>query len=321
MFFCFQSFYSLNVNKIHVYLLYRSTFIPKSKGICELMDKKRDTMEQIVEQVKEIPPFPQTIMRILELTRDETIGAKDLEREIIKDQGLTTDVLRLANSAFYRGRREIQTVSEAAVVLGFDAIHAMVLSTIAGTVMNRELRGYALEKEALWKQSQISAIMARTIAKKVSYKKPDQAYTAGLLRDIGKVVLDQYVSDAYEEIYRLVEVENRPFIVAEEIVLGYHHGQIGAMIARKWNLPEELVEVIACHHNPGIAFLNPKLVAMTHIADSLVMMMGIHIGIDGLAYEFFTESAKLLELDEQAMSEIMSEVADIIEEEGVLLEV
>lgn len=283
--------------------------------------KKALTMEEIVNQVQEIPPFPQTIMKIIELTNDPKSGAKDLEQEIMKDQGLTTKILKLANSAFYRGRREISTVVDASVMLGFSAIQSMVLATVVGKYMNKELPGYALEKDALWKQSQISAIMTRVIAKKVKYPKPDQAYTAGLLRDIGKVILDQYVSDYSDAICALVELEGKSFIVAEEMVLGYHHGQIGAKIAEKWNLPEELVEVIACHHNPSVAFVNPELVAITHISDSLVMMMGIHIGIDGLAYEFFSDAVRLLKLDETMLSEIMSEVADIIEKEDILLEI
>jgi len=282
---------------------------------------KAMTMADIVNKVQEIPPFPQTVMRILELTNDPKSGAKDLEAEIMKDQGLTTQILKLANSAFYRGRREISTVVDASVLLGFSAIQSMVLATVAGSVMNKELPGYALEKEALWKQSQISAIMTRTIAKKIKYAKPDQAYTAGLLRDIGKVILDKYVEDAYDDINEIVENEGKSFIVAEEMVLGYHHGQIGAKIAEKWNLPEELVEVIACHHNPAVAFVNPELVAITHISDSLVMMMGIHIGIDGLAYEFFSDSVELLGLDDLKLSEIMSEVADIIQTDDILLEI
>ncbi len=285
------------------------------------MDNKELTMEEIVNKVKEIPPFPQTILRILEIIADDRTGAKDLETEIMKDQGLTTKILKLANSAFYRGRREISTVVDASVLLGFSAIQSMVLATVAGSVMNKELPGYALEKEALWKQSQISAIMTRTIAKKIKYVNPDQAYTAGLLRDIGKVILDTYVEGAYDDINFLVENEGKSFIVAEEMVLGYHHGQIGAKIAENWNLPEELVEVIACHHNPAVAFVNPELVAITHISDSLVMMMGIHIGIDGLAYEFFSDSVRMLGLDDIMLTEIMSEVADIIEKDDVLLEI
>jgi len=286
-----------------------------------LIEKKKElTMEEIVSRVQEIPPFPRTIMRIIEITNDPNTGAKDLEAEIMKDQGLTTKVLKLANSAFYRGRRTIETVVDASVLLGFSAIQSMVLATVVGSVMNKELTGYVLERDALWKQSQISAIMTRVIAKKINYPKPDQAYTAGLLRDIGKVVLDEFVSERYHEIEKIVGEQQRSFIVAEELVLGYHHGQVGAKIAEKWNLPEELVEVIACHHNPAIAFINPELVAMTHISDSLVMMMGIHIGIDGLAYEFFTESVQLLGLNETMLTEIMSEVSDIIDQEDILLE-
>ena len=282
-------------------------------------DNKALTMEEIISRVQEIPPFPQTIIRIMEITKNPDAGAKELEEEIIKDQGLTAKILQLANSAFYHGRRNIDTVKDAAVLLGFEAVRTMVLTTVIGKFMEKELPGYALEKEALWKQSQISAIMTRAVARKVGYKKIDQAYTAGLLRDIGKVILDQYVANAYEEINALVE-KGYTFIEAEEQVLGFNHGQVGAKIAEKWNLPQELAEVIATHHHPQDAVINPQLVYITHVADSLIMMMGIHIGIDGLAYEFFSQGAQVLELNEKKLSEIMSEVVDIIENEPVFLE-
>lgn len=281
---------------------------------------RKVTLDELISHVDEIPVFPQTVSRIIQITEDPDSDAKDLEKEIMKDQGLTTKILRLANSSYYGLSRNIKSVSEATVLLGFQAIKSMVLATTVGKVLAKELPGYALDREELWRQSQICAITARVIAKKARFSKPDQAYTAGLLRDIGKVILDHYMKDQYDRIIEHVQDEHRSFMHVEEEILGFNHGQVGAKIAEKWNLPKDLVEAIAFHHEPEKATINPKMTAMTHIADGLVMMMGIHLGIDGMSYEFSEDMMKLLKLDEQALTEIMSEVVDIIGDQGIFLE-
>ena len=103
-------------------------------------------------------------------------------------------------------------------------------------------------------------------------------------------------------------------------MLGFDHGQVGARIAEKWHLPEELVEAIQLHHTPEAATINPKMTAMVHVADVIVMMMGLHLGIDGLSYGFSQEAMDRLKLDDVAIEEIMSEVADIISDEGIYME-
>ncbi|MDF1617736.1 HDOD domain-containing protein [Petrocella sp. FN5] len=278
---------------------------------------KKLSLEELISRVDEIPVFSQTVNRIIQITEDPESSAKDLESEIMKDQGLTTKILRLANSSYYGVSRNIKSVSEATVLLGFQAIKSMVFASTVGKVMEKELPGYALEREALWRQSQMCAITARAIAKKVKFPKPDQAYTAGLLRDIGKVILDTYMNDQFEQIIKEVELHNKPFLEVETEVLGYNHSEVGARIAEKWNLPQDLIESIACHHNPEKAIVNPKMTAMIHIADGLMMMMGYNIGIDGLNYNFSDDAMTLLGIDESVLTEIMSEVADFIGDEGM----
>lgn len=247
------------------------------------------TLEELIGKVEEVPAFPQTVIRIMELLKEPRSAAVDIEREIMKDQGLTTKVLKMANSAFYSGRRQIKTVVDATVLLGFDTVQAIVLASTVGKVMGKELKGYSYERNALWRQSQVSAIMARSIAKKAKFPNPDIAYTAGLLKDVGKVILDEYVSDSYKDILDMIAGETISYVSAEEQILGFNHGQVGAKIVDKWNLATELVEAIEHHHNPFKTFMNLELVSIVHISDGLVMMMGLHEGIDTLAHEFFLE--------------------------------
>ena len=277
------------------------------------------TLEELIEKVDEIPAFPKTVMAIMELLKEPRSAAIDIEREVMKDQGLTTKVLKMANSAFYSGRRQIKTVVDATVLLGFDTVQALVLASTVGKVMERELKGYSYERNALWRQSQVSAIMARTIAKKSKFGNPDIAYTAGLLKDVGKVILDEYVHDSYKEILQKISNETISYVSAEEQILGFNHGQVGAKIVDKWNLAPELVEAIEHHHNPFQAFMNIELVSIVHVSDGLVMMMGMHDGIDTLAHEFFSDAVKILNLKEEDLNSIMMDVEQLVQDENIFM--
>lgn len=274
-------------------------------------------MAEIIKRVKDIPAFPHIVTKIIQLAESPDSTIQDLENTIIQDQSLTATVLRFANSTHYGYSRTISTISQATVVLGFNAIKSIAMAASVSQLMSRELTGYALEKEALWRQSQTCAITARYVAKKVKYSKPDEAYVAGLLRDIGKVILDTYLKETMDEIHLIVDEQGISFFEAEERVLGFHHGQVGESIAEKWQLPKDLTESIALHHKPEKAVINPKLAAITHIADALVMMMGIQIGVDGLAYGFSDQALQILGLDEEDLQEIMAEIVDLLEDEDV----
>ncbi|VDN48193.1 Hydrolase [Petrocella atlantisensis] len=277
------------------------------------------TLEALIEKVDDIPAFPQTVINIMALLKEPRSAAVDIEREVMKDQGLTTKLLKMANSAFYSGRRQIKTVADATVLLGFDTVQTLVLASTVGKVMEKELKGYSYERNALWRQSQISAIMARTIAKKAKYANPDIAYTAGLLKDVGKVILDEYVHESYQEILTKISNEVMPYVAAEEEILGFNHGQVGARIVEKWNLASELVDAIEFHHKPFQSIDNIELVSIVHISDGLVMMMGIHEGIDTLGHEFFTDAVKILNLDEADLNQIMKDVEKIVSEEQIFI--
>lgn len=277
------------------------------------------TLDQLVDKVDDIPAFPQTVINIMQLLKEPRSAAIDIEREIMKDQGLTTKVLKMANSAFYSGRRQIKTVVDATVLLGFDTVQSLVLASTVGKVMERELKGYSYERNALWRQSQISAIMAKTIAKKTRAANQDIAYTAGLLKDVGKVILDEYVSESYKEILDKIANDTVSYVDAEQEVLGFNHGQVGAKIIEKWQLPQELSEAIEYHHRPFEALMNIELVSIVHVSDGLVMMMGLHDGIDTLGHEFFSDAVKILDLNEEKLNKIMVEVEQIVADENIFM--
>lgn len=270
------------------------------------------SLDQIINRVEDVPALPIVTTRILELTEDPESTVADIEREILKDQGLTTRVLRLANSVYYGFPRRIHTISEATVLLGFQVIKSITLAATVSKVMLRELPGYGLEKQGLWFQSQACGMISRSIAKELRYKSPDHAYVAGLLHDIGKVILSTYVGEKYQEIVGIVEKEEKSFLQAEREVLGFDHGQVGARVGEKWNLPEDLVEAIEYHHYPDKAKINIFLTDIVHMADAIVMMMGISMGNDGMAYSFSDGTIKRLGIKEEQLHQWMVDAADML---------
>lgn len=277
------------------------------------------TLEYIVNKVDDMKVLPDIINKIVFLTENPDSTVEDMEREILKVQILTTKMLRLANSAYYGYARKISTISQATVLLGFQAIKSIALASTVSQYLTSELKGYSLEKNQLWTQSQTCAIISRHLAKYVKYPNPEEAYIAGLLRDIGKTILNQHMENEYIEVLSKVEVDGLSFLDAERKVLGFNHAQVGEKVATKWGLPPDLVDAIGHHHTPEGSDANIKLVSIVHIADAITMMMGVGLGLDGLAYDLSPLAIETLGLDEEAFDNIISQVADLVLDEDSFL--
>ncbi|MDD3853610.1 MAG: HDOD domain-containing protein [Syntrophomonadaceae bacterium] len=273
------------------------------------------SLEQLVAAVNDLPALPHVVVKVMQLSEDPDSTAQDINNVLTQDQSMTARVLRLANSAFYGFPRRISTVTDAVVLLGFRTIRSIVLAASVSEILNQEVGGYALEPGELWRHSQSSAIAARMIAKRVKYPALDVAYTAALLHDIGKVILNNNMKEAYREVVEKIENTGIPFNEVETDVMGFNHAQVGAQVAEKWNLPPELVEAIMYHHEPEKATINKKLTAIVHVADAVSVTMGIGVGIDGMLYPVSSEAMQLLGIDEIAIESIISEMADVVSDQ------
>lgn len=273
------------------------------------------SLEYIVSKVDDMKVLPEIINKIISLTEDPDSTVEDMEKAILGDQILTTKILRLANSAYYGYARKISTISQATVLLGFQAIKSIALASTVSQFLTSELKGYSLEKNELWTQSQTCAIVSRYIAKHIKYPSPEEAYVAGLLRDIGKTILNQHMEKEYSEVLNLIEEGNMSFLEAEKAILGFDHAEIGEKVAEKWNLPKALVDSIGHHHTPEDSNINQLLVSIVHVADAITMMMGVGLGLDGLAYSLSPVAIDALGLTEIDFDNIISNVSDLVADE------
>ncbi len=268
-------------------------------------------IESVVQSVDELPSLPQVALEVMRLTRDPTTSARELNDVICQDQAITANMLRLANSAYYGFPRLIGTVGEAVVLLGFQTVRSIVLTAALGDTLNREVKSYSLAKGELWKHSLGVAIAARMIAQRAGYKYLDLAYTAGLLHDVGKIVLADYLEKYYSEVMERVSSAEVSFSDAELEILGIDHAQTGGEVAKKWSFPAEIVEAINLHHKPDFAEQDPKLTAITHIADIMCTLIGVGIGVDGLLYQTSANAVEILGLDQIVLEEIIADLIDV----------
>lgn len=276
-------------------------------------------IDEVTKKVKEIPALPAITRRVLQLTDDANSTVRDLNEVISQDQGLTAKVLRLANSAYYGFPRRIYSISEAIILLGFSTIRSLVLAASVYNMLGRPLEGYALPAGELWRHSLACAMGSRLIAQRIRYRYLEQAYTTGLLHDIGKVILNYYLKEQYQLVIQRVQEEMLPFNEVEEQLLGLNHAMVGARVAEKWNLPPELVESIEHHHQPARASMNLQLACITHLSDAMCMSMGIGLGLDGMHYAFDDKAMEILKLREEDLEQMMSLLADSLVDSDTLL--
>jgi putative nucleotidyltransferase with HDIG domain len=197
------------------------------------------------------------------------------------------------------------------VYLGHSAIKSLLLAASIATYLERPVPGYALERGELWKHSVGVAAGARLITLRLGGQVAEEAYSAGLLADIGKLALDSALRDAD---LRGFETAGASFADLERDFFGIDHATLGAEMARRWHLPEPLIEAIACHHRPAQAQAGNLLAAAVHVADGAMMMLGIGLGVDGLQYPLDPVACERLGWTVDKLPELIDKVVPLIEE-------
>ncbi|MCX6079895.1 MAG: HDOD domain-containing protein [Chloroflexi bacterium] len=265
------------------------------------------SVDELILEATRLPPIPQAAQKALAFIRDPASNAADLAAVLSKDQVLSAHVLRWANSALYGMENRIATVQQAIVVLGLTTVQELILAHSMADRLNKAMPGYELNRGDLWHHAVGTAIGAKLISKERSLKIDEEAYFAGLLCDMGKLVFEKLLRDTDTS---QPEWSHHPFQEMELATFGIDHAMLGAEMARRWQLPEHIVTAIAHHHNPEAAPNNQILVSAVHVADSAMMMLGVGIGIDGLQYTLDLEALKRLRMNEQDLILLVEQVSD-----------
>lgn len=270
------------------------------------VDKKK--IRKRVEALKSVPTMPGTFEKISRLIDSSKTAATDIADVISSDQALSAKVLRLVNSAFYGFPGRISNVTHALIILGFDVVKGLVLSTsVFDMMLAKGLFG-------LWEHSLGCAITAGAIARKIEHPDPEEASVAALLHDLGKVIIRIEVPEKASLIEEAIEKKEISVYEAEEDILEFNHAMVGKWLSQKWNLPPALADPIAYHHAPGLARSAPTQTAIVHLADILVRARGFGSGGDSLVPQIDAKAWGALHISDPLLEEIINEMDDKLED-------
>ena len=233
---------------------------------------------EIEEAMERLQPIPQVALKIMRLINEQRTDTSAIAREIAQDQVLTAKTLKLCNSAMFAGRVQVDSLDDALLLLGQDLLLKMVVSAAVRNFYNQSDSGYSLCKGGLYHHAIGTAIIAEKVAEFTGAAPPATAYTAGLLHDIGMVVLDQYMTSACPLFYRGLQNGKESIVGVEREILGVSHCEVGQRLARRWNLPGSLTETISHHHAPEALAADDPLPYIVNIAD--LIMSRFHSGLE-----------------------------------------
>jgi HD-like signal output (HDOD) protein len=236
----------------------------------EIQDRAKAKKE--VRRIKNLPTVPGIVAKISRMVENPETSAAEVGRLISQDQVLSAKVLRMANSAFFGMSRKISSISQALVILGFDVVKGLVLTSSVFDMIQKSMAG-------LWEHSIGCAAASGAVAAILGRDDAEEILVAGLLHDLGKVVLALNLPEEMRLVQKKVASGPILFYEAENEVLDFDHCDLGQWLAEHWNLPESLAEPMRLHHRPEKAVLKPECVAIVHLADIVIRAKGFgHAG-------------------------------------------
>jgi HD-like signal output (HDOD) protein len=258
--------------------------------------------EELIRRVGELPALPRVANHILALIADPNTTAGKLEKAIVLDQALTAKILKIANSSFYGGLRDVNTVSEAIVRLGFVTIRNWTLVTAAKSVFLDDASGPALQQ--IWQQSVLSAMASQLVAEHVRHSSPESVFVGGLMQNIGQLALAKASPELFRQVLDTSADAQVPYHVVERELLGFDHGALGALLIREWNLSDELEEAVRTHHRLAEAGMARSLAAMIALGEEIAACSG-SVPDEGLTIWEMSEAARLLDVPETTYVDLL----------------
>jgi len=233
-----------------------------------------DRLNELAGKVRKLPPLPSVYIRVVELIRNPHTSPDDLAKVVANDQVIAAKLLQLLNSSFYGFRQRITTLPRAITIIGFRGLRDLILTISAVRVVRPWSAGRSFDDRTFWAHAVGCAASARVIAAASGVGDPEEAFTAALLHDIGKVALYQFLRDEFVAIIWKAQDANEPLHEVENRELGFNHADLGNLLAQRWKLPDDLTDPIAMHHVPGLA-RHRNITTTVHAADILSHAMAL----------------------------------------------
>lgn len=266
------------------------------------MTDKRSDLKKVIMDTKTLPTLPGVIQKLNSLSDNDKSSVQEMARIVSSDQVLSARILRLANSPSY-GFYRVSTISNAMILLGVNVVKSLALSSSIFAIMEKDSVG-------LWEHSLGVGVAANLTARKLGLPECEEIATAGLLHDIGKVIIRLKCSDAENDILKLVRERQIYTMEAEQEVIDTDHAEVGSWLSKSWFLPDKLSEPIAFHHDVAKSETHRIKTAVVHISDVIIKASGFGYSGDGFVPPIQKVAWDTLKLNEQLLAELVDEIED-----------
>jgi putative nucleotidyltransferase with HDIG domain len=246
------------------------------------MDNK--AIYDTLEKIKDLPTLPSVYFKVDKLLKNKEASIDNVARIIEIDVAMSTSILRLVNSAFYGMHSQSNSIPHAVMILGFKAVKNAIVSVAIFDTLSVKDRYQNFDIAGFWRHSVSVAVLSKQLAEKTRLVAPDDAFMAGLLHDIGKIIMLKYFKEDFGKVWQTMQDKKISFADAEQEVASIDHIQIGAYLARKWQLPDQIIEAIACHHYYLTSTQSTGLIECVMIANAL-SNSGYQINPDDYVFE------------------------------------
>ena len=270
-------------------------------------------LNQILSKVKAFPTMPEAGAKMLSLLQEPETEISDIEEVLRYDPGLTANILKLANSAYFGIPSKIGSLKQAVVVLGFKRLKQLVVASCVSAVMDKSVAGYDLPPGNLWRHSIAVSIAAEALVKDKKRKISQDVFTPALLHDVGKLVLGTFVKEELEAI-ESIAAKGVPFVVAENMILGTDHAEIGAQILTHWNFPKEVIHAVRWHHDPDSPKTFTIQMDIVYLANLLCQTGDTSDGTGGQSVELSPAVIERLGVQVDQFEEISGKIAQWVDE-------
>ncbi|MGD8470627.1 MAG: HDOD domain-containing protein [Desulfobacteraceae bacterium] len=281
------------------------------------MDNQK--LKRIMLEVEAFPGMPATAAKLLPLLDNPDSTPSEVENIVKYDPGLTANILKLTNSAYFGIPTKVSSIKQAVILLGWKRLMQVVTTICMSPLMKKAVPGYDLRSGELWRHSIAVSVAAELLVKALKIPDADEVFTAGLLHDVGKLILGGFVKQDLEQIQAMV-TKGISFDVAESMVLGTNHAEIGGQILHKWSFPAELVNAVQWHHDPESCENTCTLSDIVHVANKVGLMTGIVKTEEGIDIEPFGPVADRLGLKANHIEAIVQQTAEEVKKLSVIWE-
>lgn len=267
--------------------------------------------QDITNVIRQLPHIPQAVMELQRLLASPNVSVEQVDKVIRTDPALTASILRLANSAAFGLSRKISDIPQAITLMGFRVLGNLVHTAAFSKAIPAEFPGYRLTATQFLRHSFVVGVLSEALAAALRQPTHLPFFTAGLLHDIGKLVLGSFVASHKGELSELLESEQLAFVAVERRVLGVDHGEVASWVGEHWRLPAELVAAAEYHHQPDLAL--PEFQSLTdivHVADVTAHCMGFGADLGELARTIHRTAFERLHLNAEVIEKVVSKATE-----------